>query len=201
MPRFLLIRHGSHDLLGRELVGRRGGVHLNERGRAEADALARRLSSFGVVGIHCSPRERAIETAEPIARSLGVELRVAVPLDEMDFGDWTGRSLDALRPDKVWQRFNRDRALTRVPGGESMLEVAARMARFLDELTSNGTVGKGTIALVGHGDPIRAAIAQAIGLPLDFMLRFEIAPASLSILITSSDGVLLERLNDRGHCE
>ncbi|HVG81578.1 MAG TPA: histidine phosphatase family protein, partial [Methylomirabilota bacterium] len=101
----------------------------------------------------------------------------------------------------LWQRFNRDRALTRVPDGETMAEVAARMARFMDEVTQRLGSGTDAVALVGHGDPIRAAIAQAIGLPLDFMQRFDIAPASLSILRTSEHGVVLERLNDLSHCE
>jgi probable phosphoglycerate mutase len=118
----------------------------------------------------------------------------------MDFGEWTGRSLDSLRSLALWQRFNRDRAMTRVTGGETMAEVAARMARFMDAVSQRHADGETAVALVGHGDPIRAAIAQAIGLPLDFMLRFDIAPASLSILRTGEHGVLLERLNDLSHC-
>lgn len=200
MPRLLLIRHGSHELLGRELVGRRSGVHLSEKGRAEAEALARRLRTAGLVELHCSPRERAVETAEPICRALSLPLRIEPALEEMDFGEWTGRSLDSLRSLALWQRFNRDRAMTRVPGGETMAEVAARMARFMDAVSQRHDDGETAVALVGHGDPIRAAIAQAIGLPLDFMLRFDIAPASLSILRTGEHGVLLERLNDLSHC-
>jgi broad specificity phosphatase PhoE len=202
MPRLLLIRHGSHDLLGRELVGRRSGVHLSARGRAEAEALARRLSGLPIAALHCSPRERAVETAEPICAALRLSRQIEPALDEMDFGDWTGRTLDSLRSDPLWQRFNRDRALTRIPGGETMPEVAARMVRFMDGLTAkHGDGGETAIALVGHGDPIRAAIAQAIGLPLEFMLRFDVAPASLTILRTGEHGVLLERLNDFSHCD
>ena len=127
-------------------------------------------------------------------------MQIEPALDEMDFGDWTGRTLDSLDLEPVWRRFNRDRALTRIPGGETMAEVAARMARFMDGLTGKHADPELAIAMVGHGDPIRAAVAQAIGLPLDFMLRFDIAPASLSVLRTSEHGVVLERLNDLSHC-
>jgi probable phosphoglycerate mutase len=201
MPRLLLIRHGSHDLLGRELVGRRPGVHLSARGRAEAEALAKRLSDLPIVELYCSPRERALQTAEPICAALRISSQIHPALDEMDFGDWTGRAFDTLGSDPVWQRFNRDRALTRIPGGETMTEVAARMGRFMDELTAKHRDAQTAVALVGHGDPIRAAVANAIGLPLDFMLRFEIAPASLTVLRTGEHGVVLERLNDLRHCE
>jgi broad specificity phosphatase PhoE len=200
MPRLLLVRHGSHDLLGRELVGRRPGVHLSDKGRAEAEALAQRLASMRIAELYSSPRERAIETAEPICRRLRLAMQMEPALDEMDFGDWTGRTLDSLNSEPVWRRFNRDRALTRIPGGETMAEVAARMARFMDGLTATYADPETAVALVGHGDPIRAAIAHAIGLPLDFMLRFDIAPASLSILRTSEHGIVLERLNDLSHC-
>ena len=201
MPRLLLIRHGSHDFLGRELVGRRPGVHLNDQGRAEAAALAEALSGWAILAIRTSPRERARETAAPIARRLGLEPAVEAALDEVDFGEWTGRSLDSLASEPLWQRFNRDRALTRVPGGETMAEVAARMARSMDAAaTGPGAQSEDCIALVGHGDPIRAAICQSVGLPIDFMLRLEIAPASLTVLRIGQDGaLLLERLNDCSH--
>jgi probable phosphoglycerate mutase len=154
MPRLLLIRHGSHDLLGRELVGRRPGVHLSEKGRAEAEALARRLRKAGLVEFHCSPRERAVETAEPICRVLSLPLRIEAALDKMDFGEWTGRNLESLRSEALWQRFNRDRSLTRVPGGETMAEVGARMGRFMDEVSQRHGESGIAVALVGHGDPI-----------------------------------------------
>src|SRR4051812_21792007 len=119
MPCFLLIRHASHDLLGRELVGRRSGVTLSKSGLAEAEALSRRLAQFPISEIHASPRERAIETARSIARQHGLEVRIAPELDEVDFGEWTGRSFDQLDGDPLWSQFNRDRALTRIPGGET----------------------------------------------------------------------------------
>jgi broad specificity phosphatase PhoE len=200
MPRLLLIRHGAHDLLGREIAGRRDGVHLNQAGRTEAEALARRLAPFQLAEIYSSPRERCLETAEPVARAAGQRVQISPALDEVDFGDWTGRTLQSLDGEPLWTRFNRDRALTRIPGGETMTEVAARMTRFMDALTARHSSGDAAVALVGHGDPLRAAIAHAIGLPLDFMLRFEIGTAALSILRTSEHAVLLECLNDRSHC-
>jgi broad specificity phosphatase PhoE len=199
MPRLLLIRHASHDLLGRELVGRRPGVHLSAGGRAEAEALAERLCRLGVDSIYSSPRERAMETAEPIARRAGSTVLTEPALDEVDFGAWTGMSLERLREEPLWRRFNRDRTLTRIPGGETMAETAARMIRFFDRLIADHPGPGESIALVGHGDPLRAAIAQSLGMPLDYMLRLEIAAASLSILRIDEFGISIELLNDRSH--
>src|SRR5213594_4081580 len=116
MPRILLIRHASHDLLGRELVGRRSGVHLSREGLAEAQALARRLAEAPISEIYASPRERTVETAQPIAERHGLEVQIEPELDEADFGAWTGRPFDQLDQDPLWHRFNRDRAMTRIPG-------------------------------------------------------------------------------------
>jgi probable phosphoglycerate mutase len=172
---------------------------LSVQGRAEAEALAKRLSHLQVEAVYASPRERARETAEPIARRHLLPVRIEPSLDEVDFGAWTGMPLERLRDDPLWRRFNRDRTLTRIPGGETMAEAAARMTRFFDRSIVDHPDERGAVALVGHGDPLRAAIAQTLGMPLDFMLRLEIAPASLSILRLFENSVTVESLNDRSH--
>jgi probable phosphoglycerate mutase len=199
MPRILLIRHASHDLLGRELVGRRSGVTLSRAGSAEAEALAERLARHAISLVFASPRERAMGTAKPIAERHGLEVQIAPELDEVDFGMWTGLSFTELDQDPLWHRFNRKRAITRIPGGESMAEVAARMTGFLRNLTARQ--GDGDIAIIGHGDPLRVAVASLLGLPIEAMLRLEIAPASISIIRMEGQEPRLELLNDRGHCD
>ncbi|MFL6825887.1 MAG: histidine phosphatase family protein [Bradyrhizobium sp.] len=200
MPRILLIRHASHDLLGRELVGRRSGVTLSRAGSAEAEALAERLAQHPISVVYASPRERAIETAKPIAERHRLDVQIAPELDEVDFGTWTGLSFTELDKDPLWHRFNGKRAITRVPGGESMAEVAARMTAIIKK--SAVRQGAGEIAIVGHGDPLRIAVVSLLGLPIEAMLRLEIAPASLSILrIDGAGEPKLELLNDRSHCD
>jgi probable phosphoglycerate mutase len=195
----LLIRHASHDLLGRELVGRRSGVSLSPAGRVEAEALAERLARHPISSVYASPRERAIETAKPIAERHGVAVQIAPELDEVDFGSWTGLSFKELDKDPLWHRFNRHRAMTRIPNGESMAEVAARMTLFLRSRAARE--GDGDIAVIGHGDPLRLAVVSLLGLPIEAMLRLEIAPASLNIIRVAGDAeAKLELLNDCSHC-
>jgi probable phosphoglycerate mutase len=200
MPRFLLVRHGAHDFLGRILVGRRPGVQLNGEGHRQAEALAERLAEAGAVALYCGPLERSRQTAEPLARRLGLAIHVEPALDEVDFGNWTGRSFEELGPDPLWRRYNRERALTRIPGGEMMAEVAARMTGLCHRLACAYADPASQVLLVGHGDPMRALIAQSIGLPLDSMLRFELDPGSLSILAVEDGRARLLLLNDRSHC-
>src|SRR5689334_11013537 len=89
MTTFLLIRHAAHDLLGRTLAGRASDVHLNARGKMEAERLAERLADVPIRGLYTGPLERAQETAWPLASKLMLALRVHEGVDEINFGDWT----------------------------------------------------------------------------------------------------------------
>jgi broad specificity phosphatase PhoE len=173
-----LVRHGANDLIGRAIAGRQRGVSLNFEGRAQAQRLARRFEREAIVGIHCSPLERARETAEPIADQLRLDIEIVPALDEIDFGAWTGLELDklALRPD--WQRWNAVRSNSRAPGGETMLEVQARVVGHIEKL-GDAAKDAGYI-LVGHADPIKSALLYYLGAPIDFVHRLEVSPASIS---------------------
>lgn len=180
MTTFALIRHASHDLLGHAIVGRSPGVPLSQEGRRQAEFLAERLRPGSVEALHSSPLERARATAAPMAARLGLEIQIADELNEIDYGDWTSRTLADLHDLEEWQRFNLLRSTARIPGGEAMLEVQARMLRLIERLCSAHP--EETIALVSHGDVIKAALAHCLGVPLDLFQRIEISPASISII-------------------
>src|ERR1044071_1374613 len=99
MTKFLLIRHATNDTIDRFLAGRLPNVHLNAEGKTQADKLALRLSQSRIAAIYSSPRERAWETAEPIARDHKLDICCSAALDEMDFGEWTGRPFPELESD------------------------------------------------------------------------------------------------------
>lgn len=143
MTRFYLVRHASHDLLGRVLAGRMPGVHLNARGRREADWLRERFQSVPVDALVTSPLERSLETAGPIATALGLAPEIEPALGEMSFGEWTGRSFEELEAVPAWRAFNTCRSVTPVPGGETMLQTQVRAVAALErqrERHSNGAV-------------------------------------------------------------
>jgi len=177
---FFLIRHGSHDHLGRVLTGRMPGVSLNGKGVQEATRLAERLSRVGVTALYSSPMDRAVETARPLAETLRLPLRVDEAIQEIDFGEWMGRRFEELAPLPEWHRWNAYRSGSRAPGGESMLEVQARMVREMERLCGEHPGGR--VALVGHSDPLKAAVAYFLGMPLDFLQRIEIEPGSVTTL-------------------
>jgi len=193
MRRVFLVRHGSHDRLGRILCGRMTGVSLSKIGRAEADALASRLVGTGAGTLLTSPQDRAAETAAPIAGAVGLTVETEPDLDEIAFGAWTGRTFDALADDPAWTAWNTERATARPPDGESMAEAQVRILRVLGRFAEDGT----PVILVSHGDVIRAALLKILGLGLDAYDRIVVDPASCSELALWPGGGRVVSVNER----
>jgi broad specificity phosphatase PhoE len=193
MSLFYLIRHGEHDWLQRGIAGRMPGVHLNEAGRKQVDELADRLKGVRFDTIFSSPLERAIETAEPIAKAQGKALTIAPEILELDFGEWNGKTRAELDADPRWAKWNRDRTTMRMPGGELMSEVQSRVVTFLSDLHAANP--NGVFAIVSHGDSIRAAICYWLGMPMDLLPRIDIDTASISILKLDAGGPHVAGIN------
>ncbi|MEJ1159861.1 histidine phosphatase family protein [Prosthecomicrobium sp. N25] len=188
-----LVRHAAHDHVGRVLTGRAPGFGLGEAGRVQAGHLADWFSGLPVAAVETSPRERARETAQAIAAAVGVEPETVAEADEIDFGAWTLKPFEALDPDPEWRRWNEHRAAGCPPGGESMAAAKARITVHLARFAAR--LGGRTGVLVSHADVIKAAVAEVLGLSLDRIHRFEIAPASVTTIAAGSWGAKLLALN------
>jgi len=196
MTRFLLVRHAAIDAHGRSLPGRTPGVHLNAQGRLQAQALARRIVGLPVSAVYSSPLERAVETADPIAKLLGLQTAIGEEFQELDFGEWTGCEIDALAQLPAFQRFNAFRGCAPVPGGEFMLQAQARIVAGLEALRTRHADAQ--VVVVSHGDMIKAAVAHYAGIPLDLFQRIEISPASISTVELDAAAVRILAINDTG---
>lgn len=196
MTRFLLIRHATNHTVGKRFAGRMAGVHLNEEGQAQAQQLAARLSAVRIDAIYSSPLERAVETAEPLAARLHLQPVVCEDFLELELGEWTDTTFEDLAQDPHFKLFNAFRSCTRVPGGELMLEAQARMIAGLQKLALKHR--HQTVAVFGHADPIKAAVAYYAGIPLDLFQRLEISPASVSIVELYEETARILLLNHTG---
>lgn len=205
--KLLLIRHATNDLLvTHRLGGRMPGVHLNDQGRAEAEALADRLARTDLAAVYSSPMERALETAQAVAARHGLEVRVHPGLHEVDCGAWSGAPIPQVRGDPRWRALESYPTLNPYPGGETIWQVQTRIVAALEEIRA--AHADQTVAVVSHADPIRAAVAHYIGLPLDLFRRLLISPASLTVLAfeplpfgEDTLRVRLITLNDTAHLE
>jgi len=179
----LLVRHGRTPTTGKVLPGRAPGLHLSDEGRAQAERTAERIAELPAapVAVYASPLERAVETARPIARRLGLRVRVERGLLECDFGAWTGARLSTLRRRREWGTVAALPSSFRFPDGESFLEMQARVLSTLDRLVARHR-GE-TFVAVSHADPIKAAVAATAGVPLDLFQRLVVSPCSVSAVV------------------
>ncbi len=193
----LFVRHGQTPTTGTTLPGRAPGLHLAEAGVAQAQAAAERIAPLrAVTAVYSSPLERTRETAAPIARALGLRPRTARGLLECDFGDWTGAELKVLRKLPEWRTVQRYPSGFRFPGGESFTEMQARMTTTVAGLVSTHR-GEMVVA-VSHADPIKAAVAAALGTHLDLFQRIVVSPASVTAIAYGSDGPVVLCVNSTG---
>jgi probable phosphoglycerate mutase len=191
---FFLIRHAAHDNVGSYLAGRMAGVCLGEAGKAQAEQLGCRMSREPIAAILCSPRERTQETALPIALRCGVgEIAICAELDEIDFGDWSGKTFDELNGDAGWRAWNDQRQEARTPSGETMLDVQQRIVSLMTAVRERHHQ---CVALVSHADVIKAAVCKVLGLPVGDRFRFDIDPASITTIVLGDWGSKLLRMNE-----
>lgn len=194
---FLLVRHGQTSTTGKVLPGRARGLHLSETGRAEAEKVALRLSELKkVAAVYSSPLERARETAAPIAAALNTRVQIHKGLLECDFGDWTGAQLSALMKKPEWETVQRAPSSFRFPNGESFTEMQTRFVTTIDDIRSQHR-GK-VVVCVSHADPIKSAVAHAIGTHLDLFQRIVISTCSVSAIAFTDSGPVVLTVNSIG---
>lgn len=166
---------------------------------ADSESGGRRgkgASAPKIAAVYASPLERTRETAAPIAHLLGQEVLVDAGLVELDVGDWTGLELKAARKRKEWTTIQRYPSGFTFPGGESFVAMQARITGTIDRLRA-AHPGQ-TIVAVSHADPIRAAVAHAMGTHLDLFQRVVVSPCSLSAIAYGDDGPAVLTVNDTG---
>jgi probable phosphoglycerate mutase len=195
MARFLLVRHALNDFVGRALAGWLPDVHLNAAGRAQAQALADRLADVPLAAVYTSPLDRCRETAHAIAGRHGLGVEAHAGVGEVRAGDWTGQRFVDLQQREDWQRYHRSRAGRRIPNGEMLPEVQARMVAAVEELRVRHEAEERAIVIVSHADPIKLALAYYLGIPLELFGRLEVSPASLSLLEVTEWGAQVPFVN------
>ena len=196
MTMLVLVRHGHTDTAGKRLTGWSRGVHLNARGREQAERLVERLDGVRINAIVSSPLERCRETAAPLARARRLAVHAGRSWIETDYGDWTGRSISQLRRTKLWRTVLQAPSDARFPGGESLLEVQARAVDAALGLARERP--RGTVLVVSHADVIRLVLAHVAGAHPDHLHRWNVDTGAISAVSFSDGAPRLLAVNDTG---
>src|SRR3954449_6960869 len=198
MPTLLLVRHGLTAMTGPLLAGWTPGVHLDDRGKEQAVALAERLLPVPVAAIVSSPLERCQETAAALAVGrTDLAVRTDDRLGECRYGDWTGQELKKLAKDPLWKVVQAHPSAAVFPNGEALRDTQARAVAAVRD--HNSRLGDdATWVAVSHGDVIKAIVADALGLHLDLFQRIQVDPCSLTVISYTPLRPFVLRVNDTG---
>lgn len=164
--RLVLLRHGRTEWNVNGRFQGQADVALDEVGREQATAAARRVAGFNPVGIFSSDLTRTYQTAEPLAALTGLEIQTDKRLREIHVGSWEGLHGDEIRAQdpETYEQLWLGEDVRRSSTGESPREVAERVAEALTEIAE--TAGDGdTVAVVTHGLAGRVGACHFVGLP------------------------------------
>ena len=205
MTTVVLVRHGLTAMTGPVLAGWTPGLHLDERGQAQAAAVAERLAPLPLAAVVSSPLDRCLDTAAAVAGAQRVphEVQVEERLGECRYGDWTGRPLKELAKDPLWAVVQAHPSAARFPGpeGEPLRETQARAVAALRDWDARLSAEAGPDAVwvaCSHGDVIKAVVADALGMHLDLFQRITVDPCSVTVVRYTPLRPFLLRLNDTG---
>ena len=197
MTTVLLIRHGETDFVKTgKMAGRTPGVHLNEKGKHEAQELASCLKEAPIKQIFSSPMERTLETAKPLAKTLGLKIIRSEGLIETDIGDWKGMEIKKARKFPEWKTVQTAPSRFKFPRGESFLDAQTRQVKTIEEIISYQT-NDPVIACFSHADPIKLVLAYYLGMSLDHFQRLSCSTGSVSVLKFSKQTVFILGMNLR----
>lgn len=209
MPTLLLVRHGrSTANTSGVLAGWTPGVQLDEHGRGQAEALARRLAPVPVAAVVASPLERCQQTAAALLAVPGPDgPRPQVVTDERigeaRYGDWTGRTIASLAKEPMWRTVQAHPSAAVFPGpeGEGLAQMQHRAVSAVREHDARVAAEHGDDAVwvaVTHGDVIKAVLADALGMHLDLFQRITADPCSVSVVRYAPLRPFVLRMNDSG---
>ena len=200
MTTVLLVRHGLTATTGHVLTGWTPGIGLDDRGQAQAAALAARLARLPLAAVVSSPLERCQQTAAAIAATRdGQPVITEDRVGECHYGDWTGKPLKKLMHESLWRVVQAHPSAVTFPGpeGESMPEMQHRAVAAVRDW--NARLGQdATYLICSHGDVIKAIVADSLGLHLDQSQRIQADPCSLTVIRYTPLRPFLVRMNDRG---
>jgi probable phosphomutase (TIGR03848 family) len=198
MSRIVLLRHAHSTANSKNiLAGRTPGIVLSHKGEEQSMSLVERIGATSFDAVVVSPMQRCLQTVTPWLEVEGRGIRPVVDegFSEVDYGDWTGKSLSVLRRKKLWSVVQDRPSQMVFPGGESLLAMQARaITSFyrVDKLK-----GKKPRLVVSHGDVIKSIVAHVLGMHLDQFQKLIIDPASFTIIETDNGVSRLVSFNDQ----
>ena len=201
MGAWYLVRHGETDWNRKNRIQGHSDVPLNERGRRQANMLAKRLAGCKFSRVYSSDLSRAIETAQAIVKGSEAPIETDRDLREFYYGEWEGLTLKEVEtryPTALAERIGMGNGAFATPGGEDTTGVLDRVRRFHTKTEKLHNSAE-NILIAAHGGSLRALLVCLLGLPDDYFWSFRVDCGSLSVIGNQPGGRILEIWNDISH--
>ena len=201
MTRIILIRHGYSEGNQEKRFSGQKDVPLSEIGYRQAESVGKYLSAHECVdAIYASDLCRAYDTVLPLSRMLGIPIRKARELREVDVGLWQGMRIEDVARvySETFSYYKSYPGLAIFDGGESYGDMLARVKPFLKELAEKHD-GQ-TVAIATHGGVIRVLQADFDAVPLAEIQKIPHVPnASLTVFTWENGRITWERVGATDH--
>lgn len=202
MTKILLTRHGHVEGIKPPRFRGREPLELTALGRRQATAIAARIAAaWRPSKIYTSPLGRCVETGAAIAEACGIAAETCGDLNDIDYGAWqfkTFAEAKALDP-MLFAAWFATPHLVRFPNGESLQDVAARLADAVRMVLARHA--EETIVLVGHDNVNRALLLGFLDLPLSAYWRIAQEPCCLNEIDIDGGKVCIRRINETAHLD
>ena len=199
--KLFVVRHAETAWTQERRFSGHRDIPLGPGGQLQAEAVAHALAGQRPAAIYSSPLERARTTAEIVAKPHRLPVQVDAALREMGFGRWEGRTRDDVAASEAgaWAVWRETPHLLATHGGETLEQVAARVAAFIDGIT--GRHGDETVVLVTHAIVVRLIVLAALGLDPERLWSVDASPAGISEIELGRDWTTVHRMNTLAHLE
>lgn len=197
MTRVVLVRHGRTAANVAGILAGRQDVPLDDVGRWQCEQLRLRLGQIRPDRIVVSPLVRTVSTAHRVWGESDVPIAKDEGLIECDYGQWQGQKIEHVAALPLWQQVQQHPQTVTFPEGESMVAMAQRAVAAVRQASRDVDL----LAVVSHGDVIKAIVADALGLSWSGFQSLGVAPASISVINYADERSYVERLNDISHVE
>lgn len=201
MTRLYIIRHGETVWNAETRAQGAKNIHLNEKGLLQAQALGKRMKNYPVDGVYSSDLDRALSTAQAVAREFNHEVNIIPALREMSFGHWEGLTNHEIQEKHyehytVWRNKPQE---AQIPGAEKLIDVQSRGLKALHRIVESNP--NKNIAVVSHGTTIKAILLGLMDIDLSYFYRIRQDNACINIVEFREYGPVIVTMNDTAHLE
>jgi broad specificity phosphatase PhoE len=195
MSEIILVRHGETEWNVGEIFRGRIDIDLNDTGRKQAELLGEYLSESKIEAVYSGPLKRALNTAQAIARYHNLEAQIAAGLNDLDFGQWQGLSLQKVREKytEAYAEWVNHPEQVKLPGGETLGQVRERAVKVVNEVIARH---KGAVVLVSHRVVNKVLICALLGLDDSHFWNIRLDTCGITTFTYENGRFVLNRHND-----